>query len=97
ARAAALNPARVWTRSMFRDVSRARLNNQLTIDVSDTTFEELLFWSRNIESVNGSPIVDPIHSIELNVDAGEVGFGGHTEQKSVAGPLPTELIGTSST
>jgi len=36
-------------------------------------------------SENGAPIWDPIHSVTLTVDAGAVGYGGHTERSNHSG------------
>jgi hypothetical protein len=93
----ALRPVATWTRALYADMERARETRNKFTELRQRAKEELEFWHQNLELVNGAPIRDPAHSATLRVDAGEHGFGGHTETSTHSGLLPAALIGTSST
>jgi hypothetical protein len=63
--------------------------------------EEIDFWLGNIHKLNGRPILSTAAMEEWQVDASETAIGAckpnSKQQESFAEPLPTALIGTSST
>src|SRR6185312_3602819 len=82
---------------MYVDLAIAHREHAETLTLSHFARYELEFWIANLRSVNGAPIRDPVHSVWLKVDAGEHGFGAHTELREIHEPMPVELIKTSST
>src|SRR4029078_4445717 len=89
----ALGPAQAMTRSLYTDLTIAlhsqfeggrRRRRQPSEPVTLSAFAkyELEWWRTNLDLVNGSPIRDPVHSVSLWVDAGEHGYGAHTEKSS---------------
>ncbi len=76
----AVNPVRVWTREMYRHITRAIERGFVYISPrkTDTTAltEELQFWNDNLDKYNGDELVRPAHEIEVYSDAGEHGWRG---------------------
>ena len=58
---------------------------------------ELDFWLNNIDSNNGAGIDHPLHQLSVYCDASVAGYGGSCGSVQIAGTLPTDLIGSSST
>jgi len=93
----ALLPAQVWSRYINADIARAANNKQFFMTFTEDAKAELEYWQTNLISVNGAPIWDPIHSVSLTVDAGAIGYGGHTDKNKHSGPLPNDIVSKSST
>jgi hypothetical protein len=97
----AVKGVRVWTRGMYRMLAQAHEEGRKWIHMSDTANEETHFWLARlkIKEANGMHIVSPNQELHVcvNVDAGEMGFGGVMNEECVDGDLPLETVGTSST
>jgi hypothetical protein len=95
----ALHGSRVWTRSLYRDIAIGKGQFHKWIYLSNTSLEELAFWEDRLlkNEHNGMPIKTSECEIEINVDAGELGYGGVYNDTTVQGDLPMHALGTSST
>ena len=91
----AVEPTRVWTRSMYTDIARAEYAREVVL--SQETREELAFWTRELEKRNGQAIAHPLYETILQVDASEIGWGAKIGATEASGLFHAELIGTSST
>lgn len=91
-----IEPVQVWTRAMYVDIARACHASQTW--ASAETKEELDFWAKRLESLNGRTIAHPLATDVLQVDASDYGWGAVLNSTFKAtGFLPVELIGKSST
>ena len=87
---------KTWCRSLFTQI--VETEGKGTAMMSLTSIEELNMLILLLSLSEGSPIVSPVHDMEIWTDAGEVGWGGHTiDNVSVSGQFENKWIGTSST
>jgi hypothetical protein len=83
-----------------QDTSRDKHDS---VRLSDGCLDELLECADYIEQCDGALFSDSTPDVTLALDAGETGFGGSVtahasdSRHTHASPLPTELVGTSST
>lgn len=92
-----MHPVPVWTRALYKDIADARKNLQFEVSLSQQARMEVDYWVETLPVLRGERIHSPEAEIELWSDTSESGFGGHILGHHVFGPLPTELIGSSST
>jgi hypothetical protein len=92
----AMPAVRVWTRSLFAAVARARPGDEF-VALDEDAREELLFWKARMPSLNGSPIAAPQFQMVAHADAGSSGWGFWVSDHSACGWLPRDILGTSST
>ena len=96
----AVKAAPEWTREMNRWIARMenegmRERNTQTTNTTELK-NELDVWTE-MERYNGAPIDNPEHQLTIYTDSGEQGWGGTCGTMRVAGNLPVEVIGKSST
>jgi hypothetical protein len=94
--AIASEPARVWTRALYREIAKIPHWASSTY-LDNDTLEELIFWRDHIAKMSSMPILDPEAQLSVHVDSGEVGFGAWCQDTNVYGFFPEESIGRSST
>jgi hypothetical protein len=92
-------PLSVWTRDLLRDASSCASKSGSSLTLSDGSRDELCMIKPLLRNHNGAPIIHPGFSERWRLDAGESGAGGHKEASALefSCPLPTDLIGSSST
>ena len=97
----AVSPASAWTRAMNILIAIADDAHITHIDVNmfdvSKLLNELLFWSKNIDSYNGCSMDHPLHQLTVYSDTSVSGYGGTCGSYRVAEVLPTKMIGQSST
>jgi hypothetical protein len=95
----ALHETRVWTRSLYRDIAIAKEKYYRWTWLAPESVEELVFWNDRLLKAehNGLPIKMSESEVCINVDAGELGYGGVLDNMVVKGDLPTAVLGASST
>ena len=86
---------KTWCRSLYGQVVATEGEGCATL--SRRSLEELDMLILLLRLTDGSPFVSPLHDAEIWVDAGEVGWGGHTVAHHVSGQFTAIWIGTSST
>ena len=87
---------KTWCRSLFTQIVATEGRGRVTL--SPEPVEELDILILLLDLSEGSPLVSPVHDMEIWVDSGEVGWGGHTmDNISVSSQFKANWIGTSST
>jgi hypothetical protein len=87
---------KTWCRSLFTQIVATEGRGRAIL--SPESVEELDMLILLLDLSEGSPFVSPVHDMEIWVDSGEVGWGGHTmDNISVSGQFKASWIGTSST
>jgi hypothetical protein len=92
-------PLSVWTRDLLRDASHCASMSKTSLILSEDSVDELNMIKPLLRNHNGAPIIHPGFSERWRLDAGESGAGGHKDSSTLefSCPLPTDLIGSSST
>jgi hypothetical protein len=92
-------PIRVWTRALYRISSECKKAGLADSAIDEEGVEELAMIRRILSEHNGSPIIHPGFSERYRLDAGETGWGAHSDSSALrySSTLPTGLIGSSST
>ena len=97
----ALSNAQLMTREMMATVTAANRaeRKSVTTQSGSELSQELQYWLHILRDPAKCrrAIFQPRQDVELRLDAGEFAVGGHVLQEDVTIPLPSELIGTSST
>lgn len=106
----AVEPASVFTRYLQKEV-RQEEEEEALITLGKEALEELKFWEEKWEVCNGRPVVSALggvvvcgEEIEMNTDAGAIGFGAHmkdgtgtealfSEKEMVLSSTARELLG----
>jgi hypothetical protein len=101
----ALDGVAVWTRGIYADIAQEleavnqRPARHHMMHLRDRALADLNFWAFRLGKQNGLPINDEGTEVHLTMhtDAGDVGWGAHTDTEKVYGELPLEVLGRSST
>jgi ribonuclease HI len=103
----ALEGVAVWTRGLYADIAKAleesggRASEGTRTHLREAALADLSFWAYRLGKQNGLPIADAVTDVHVTMqcDASDVGWGAHTDEEDskVAGTLPAEVLGGSST
>ena len=91
----AMPGVKTWYRSIYKHINAT--DGKGAVVLSMEAVQELEMLVLLFKFTDGSPIVSPVHDTEMWSDAGEVGWGAHTQDTAVSGQFEAEWIGRSST
>jgi hypothetical protein len=95
---AAIAHAVLFVRSIHRSIHHARDTGANHVTLAADGLAELAVWKSELSAPSSTRIVPPGAVVELHVDAGELAVGATTSSGlTISEPLPTALIGASST
>ena len=93
----AIPAAPAFTRGLYDTIVSAGREGTDEAKLTAEASEELDFWPRHLERLNGAPIRNRAETAVICVDASEQGMGATCGDMRLAEPLPAELVGKSST
>jgi hypothetical protein len=94
----ALEGVAVWTRGIYADIALAHeaygpfIPAAAVMYLREPALRDINFWSLRLGKQNGLPINDIGSEVHLTIhsDAGDLGYGAHTDDMEVDGELPDE-------